>query len=86
MAQNKRRPKYIEKQLSEINEIFHQNLLKYNDHYNDPLFKWFTFYLLHHGWYRGFNMYYDITDSDGNVRKVLAGENYEDYNYYLQIW
>ena len=57
--------------------------------YDDNLFNWFTNHLLHHGWYRGFNMYYDkevIIDGKSEVVKVLAGPEYEKYDYYIQIW
>ena len=86
MTYNKKRPKYIENQLSEINDILREKRLKYEDHYNDTLFQWFTQHLLNHRWYRGFNMYYDIIKEDGSVFRALAGENYKDYDYYLQIW
>ena len=86
---NKKRPKYIEKQLNEINDILRDRRLKYNDKYNDNLFNWFTQHLLTHGWYRGFNMYYDktcIIDGQQSIIRVLAGPEYEKYDYYIQIW
>lgn len=87
---NKKRPKYIEKQLSEINDIFRSKRLSWEAHYTDDLFQWFTTYLLHHGWYRGFNMHYDetVTYSDGTTKiiRALAGPDYESRDYYIQIW
>ena len=88
--QNKKRPKYIEKQLSEINDILRAKRLSWEDHYTDHLFQWFTTHLLHHGWYRGFNMHYDneVTYSDGSKKiiRALAGPDYESRDYYIQIW
>ena len=37
---NKKRPKYIEKQLSEINDILHSIRLKFDDKYNNDLFNY----------------------------------------------
>lgn len=86
----KNRPKYIENQLQEINDILRNERVKYEDRYNNPLFIWFTQHLLSHGWYRGFNMHYDqeVTYSDGNpkVIRALAGPEYESKDYYIQIW
>ena len=89
MAQNKKRPQYIENQLKEINDILKAKRLKYNDHYDDPLFQWFTHHLLEHGWYRGFNMHYDkevIIDGKSEIIRALAGPDYENKDYYIQIW
>ena len=86
---NKKRPQYIENQLKEINDLLRATRLKYENKYDDNLFNWFTNHLLHHGWYRGFNMYYDkdvIIDGKSEVVKVLAGPEYEKYDYYIQIW
>jgi len=87
---NKKRPQYIEKQLKEINDLFRNNRLKYNDRYTNDLFNWFTQYLLDHNWYRGFNMHYDqeVTCSDGTTKVIrsLAGPDYEKKDYYIQIW
>ena len=86
---NKKRPQYIEKQLSEINGILRANRLKYEDKYNDSLFCWFTQHLLKHGWYRGFNMHYDkevIIDGKSEIIRALGGTEYEKYDYYIQIW
>ena len=87
---NKKRPKYIEKQLQDINDMFRNQKLKWDDHYENPLFNWFTRYLLHNGWYRGFNMHYDqeVTYSNGTSKiiRALAGPEYEKYDYYIQIW
>ncbi len=82
----KKRPKYIEKQLKEINDIFRENRLKYDDRYNNDLFVWFSDHLLHNGWYQGFNMHYDVTKEDGTVIRALAGPDYENKDYYIQIW
>lgn len=88
--QNKKRPKYILKQLQEINDILRATRMKYDDRFSNPLFSWFTDYLLHNGWYRGFNMHYDqeVTYSDGTTKviRALGGPEYEKYDYYIQIW
>ena len=88
--QNKKRPKYIVKQLQEINDILRATRMKYGDHFSNPLFRWFTDHLLHNGWYRGFNMYYDkeVTNSDGTTKVIrsLVGPDYEKEDYYVQIW
>ena len=86
--QNKKRPQYIEKQLSEINDILRSIRLKFDDKYNNDLFCWFTTYLLHHGWYRGFNMHYDVMPRPGTdkIIRALAGPDYETKDYYIQIW
>jgi hypothetical protein len=90
MAQNKKRPQYIEKQLKEINDVLRNIRMKYDDRYSNDLFSWFTTYLLHNGWYRGFNMHYDqkVTYSDGTTKviRALAGPGYENKDYYIQIW
>ena len=90
MKQNRKRPQYIEKQLNEINDILRETRMKYEDRFTNPLFTWFTDYLLHNGWYRGFNMHQDkeITFSDGStkVNRSLAGADYEKKDYYIQIW
>lgn len=86
----KNRPQYIEKQLSEINDYFRNIRLKFDKKYDDSLFCWFTQYLSSHGWYRGFNMHYDkeVTYSDGTTKviRALAGPDYENKDYYIQIW
>lgn len=82
-----KRPKYIEQQLGEINKVFRQCRLKFDDKYKNDLFVWFTTHLSQHGWYRGFNMYVDIIDEHGEViGKTLAGVDYENMDYYIQIW
>ena len=90
MTQNRKRPQYIKKQLNEINDILRETRMKYEDTFTNPLFTWFTNYLIHNGWYRGFNMYYDkkITFSDGSTKviRALDGIKYENYDYYIQIW
>lgn len=86
----KKRPKYIEKQLKEINDIFRENRLKYDDRYNNDLFVWFSDHLLHNGWYQGFNMHYDKEFENENGTKetirALAGPDYKKYDYYIQLW
>lgn len=82
----KNRPKYIENQLKEINDILRERRLKYDQKYEDNLFNWFTQHLLEHNWYRGFNMYYDVINDDGTVIRYLAGPDYESKDYYIQIW
>ncbi len=88
--QHKKRPQYIEKQLQEINDYFRNTRLKFDNKYNDTLFCWITSYLLEHKWYRGFNMHYDkeVTYSDGTTKiiRALAGPDYEQKDYYIQIW
>ena len=87
---NKKRPQYIEKQLKEINDYLRNIRLKFDKKYDDSLFCWFTQYLLFNGWYRGFNMHYDqeVTYSDGTTKiiRALAGPEYENKDYYIQIW
>ena len=87
---NKKRPQYIEKQLSEINDYFRNIRLKFDKKYDDSLFCWFTQYLSSNGWYRGFNVHYDqeVTYSDGTTKviRALAGPDYENKDYYIQIW
>ena len=83
---NKKRPQYIEKQLKEINDCLRTKRLRWEDHYTDSLFQWFTSYLLHNDWYRGFNTYYDVKNEDGTVARVLTGPDYENKDYYIQIW
>ena len=82
----KNRPKYIENQLKEINDILRDRRLKYDQKYEDNLFNWFTQHLLDHNWYRGFNMHYDIIKEDGTIIRALAGPDYESLDYYIQIW
>lgn len=86
----KKRPQYIEKQLYQINDILRASRMKYDDRFDNPLFSWFTDYLLQHGWYRGFNMHYDkeVTYSNGTTKiiRALAGPDYETKDYYIQIW
>ena len=88
--QNKKRPQYIEKQLHEINDVLRSTRMKYDDRFSNDLFCWFTDYLLHHGWYRGFNMHYDkeVKYSDGTTKviRALAGPDYVKKDYYIQIW
>ena len=86
MSQNKKRPQYIENQLKNINDALRSSRVKWDDHYTNPLFQWFTTYLLHHGWYRGFNTHYDVTTENGRVIRALTGPDYENYDYYIQIW
>lgn len=87
---HKRRPKYIEKQLSEINDILRSIRLKFDDKYENDLFSWFTNYLLHNGWYRGFNVHYDLEfkmdNGETKIIRALAGPDYESKDYYIQIW
>jgi len=84
---NRKRPQYIEKQLNEINDIFRSIKLKDEDRYNNDLFTWFTNYLLHNNWYRGYNMYVDMTDTNGEfLGRGLAGPDYKNKDYYIQIW
>ena len=82
----RKRPQYIIKMLKDINADLRARKLKYEDHYEDSLFQWCVSYLLHNHMYNGFNMYYDKKDKYGNVVSVLAGPNYDEYDYYLQIW
>ena len=90
MTQNRKRPQYIEKQLNEINDILRETRMKYEDRFTNPLFTWFTNYLLRNVWYRGFKMHYDndITFSGGStkVTRALGGPKYATYDYYIQIW
>ena len=90
MANNKKRPQYIEKMIKDINDHFRSIRLKDGNQYSNDLWNWFTCYLLDKGWYRGYNMYVDkvVPLSDGTVKntRVLAGIDYANEDYYLQIW
>ena len=90
MAKNKKRPQYIEKMVNDINDHFRAIRLKDGDQYSNDLWNWFTCYLLGNGWYRGYNMHVDkyVTLADGTVKNVraLAGVNFAEEDYYLQIW
>lgn len=87
---NKKRPQYIEKMIKDINDHFRSIRLKDGDQYNNDLWNWFTCYLLDKSWYRGYNMYVDkvVTLSDGTAKSIraLAGIDYAEEDYYLQIW
>jgi len=87
---NKKRPQYIEKQLKEINDILRSTRMKYDDQFSNYLFSWFTDHLIQHGWYKGFNMHYDVEveNSDGTTKiiRALAGPDYKKKDYYIQIW
>lgn len=83
----KNRPKYIEKQLTEVNDILRAKKITYENKYDDNLFVFFTQHLLSHGWYRGFNMYVDMVDENGNfLGRGLAGPDYMNKDHYIQIW
>ena len=88
--QNKKRPQYIERQLKQINDVLRSKRMKYEDHYSDNLFRWFTDYLIQHGWYKGFNMHHDVevNNPDGTTKiiRALCGTEYETMDYYIQIW
>ncbi len=87
---DKKRPQYIEKQRKQINDVLRATRMKYDDRFTNPLFGWFNDYLLQHGWYRGFNMHYDVEvknpDGTTNIIRALAGPDYEQKDYYVQIW
>jgi hypothetical protein len=85
---NKKRPKYIERQLKEVNDFLRAN--KVQDDYKNPLFWWWTQYLSANGWYRGWNVHVDRF-VDGKTIRALAGpynemDEYTRQNYYNQIW
>lgn len=88
MAQNRKRPQYVEKQLKEVNKFLRETRVK--DHFSNDLFSWWCDYLLKNKWYKGFNYHYDkeVTYSDGSTKVIhaLAGPDYRNKDYYLQIW
>lgn len=92
-----KRPKYIEKILAEVNDELRRRKVKDTGGfpYADSLFSFWTGYLLHNKWYKGWNIHVDrqVTYSDGSVHTVraLAGP-YADRDEqtkaddYVQIW
>lgn len=88
MGRYKNRPQYIEKQLKEVNKFLRETRVK--DQFSNDLFSWWCDYLLTNKWYRGFNYHYDkiITLNDGSTKVInaLAGPDYHNKDYYLQIW
>ena len=94
---DKKRPKYIENILKEINDDLRRRRVQDSGHfpYGDELFSFWTNYLSSKGWYRGWNIHVDrqVTLSDGSVRAVraLAGPMYmrdekTKAECYVQIW
>lgn len=81
----KKRPKYIEAQIKEANEIFKAEKLRDEQRYDDTLWMWLVNHLLHHGWYRGYNMYETVT-VNGEEHDVLAGTDFKDKDHFVQIW
>lgn len=87
---NKKRPQYIWDMIKDVNDNLRSRKLKWDEHYEDPLFNWCTQYLLSKKMYEGFNVHYDkeVTYSNGETKiiRALAGPDYETKDYYIQIW
>lgn len=90
---DKKRPKYVEKQLQELNDYF--RYMRVQEYHDNPLFYWWCNYLSSNKWYRGFNFHIDreIRLSDGTTKTVraLTGPTRElpmedQPNWYIQIW
>jgi len=87
-----KRPKYIIKQLAEVNDYLRQ--MKVQDHHNNLLFHWWCNYLSSHGWYSGWNFHIDREidiNGEKKIVRALTGVpeelSLEDKaNYYIQIW
>ena len=85
-----KRPKYIEKQLAEVNDYLRQ--MKVQE--KNMLFYWWCNYLSAHNWYRGFNFHIDREiEINGEVKiiRALTGPirelpMYQQKRWYLQIW
>ena len=87
-----KRPKFIVKQLAEVNDYFRQ--MKVQDYHNNMLFHWWCNYLLEHKWYCGFNFHIDREIEIGNEKKIvraLTGPTEQlpaedQAKWYVQIW
>lgn len=86
MSQNKRRPKYVEDLIEEVNHEMWNRQMKY-DETNVLLFTIQT-YLIHHGWYRGFNYFHDEVryDADNNPHKVQVLHGSDQGYEYIQLF
>ena len=82
MTQNKKRPKYVQEIVDEINEIFYRG--KEKDALCD-LSCWLSHYLIKKGMYRGYNFYMDKTHTDGKIYKTLAGSADPNVYEYIQF-
>ena len=82
----KKRPKYIEAQIKEANEIFRAKKLRDENRYDDTLWMWLVNHLLHHGWYRGYNMYVNLAKEGEEPWLALAGPDFKDKDHFVQIW
>lgn len=94
---DKKRPKYIENILKEVNDDLRRR--KVQDcspyPYADSLFSFWTDYLLTKKWYKGWNIHVDrqVTFADGRVETIraLAGpvsmrDEKTNAECYVQIW
>ena len=81
----KKRPKYIETQIKEANEIFKAEKLRDEARYDDTLWVWLVNHLLKNKWYRGYNMYETVT-IDGEEHDVLTGSDFKDKDHFVQLW
>lgn len=80
MAQNKKRPKYIEDIIRDANAQFRRNYVKDE---NDSLFSWLCGYLLGKNMYNGFNYYKYGSELKAPI--VLAGSYHKNEFDFLQI-
>lgn len=78
MAQSKKRPQHITKMLADINNTLRVNKIKET---SDHLFIWAVDYLLHNGYYKGYNFYIDSEFNKDIPTLAGSSTNYE----YLQI-
>ena len=83
MAQNKKRPQYVQEIVDEINEIFYRKKEKNS---LCDLAIWLDHYLLKKDMYRGYNFYIDKTHTDGTTDKVLAGSSDPNEYEYIQFY
>jgi hypothetical protein len=82
MAKNKKRPKYVEEFINEVNASL--KFLGIKDESND-LFIFACGYLLKHKMYEGFN-FYKRKNVNGEDRLVLAGTPNKDKFDCLQLY
>lgn len=68
---NKKRPLYVQEIIDSVNKHIRQ--LKIKDQYH-PLATWLSDYLIKKDLYRGFSMFVEKTDNQGNKYVALAGK------------
>lgn len=82
--QDKKRPKYIVKQIEEVNEFLRNTGEK--DAFCSLMSFWSS-YLVHNGWYRGYNFYkMKYFPEMGKSRPVLAGSSNPAEYEFIQLW